>query len=215
MTEYRLRETIRYLGFGKNAVDEKTKTYIDEAFEILEKCERKRFVYRIFSCECISEEEVLIGALLLKSKRLAKNLKDCEEAVVCAATLGTDVDRMLKRLGVTDMAKAVVFQAACAAFLEEYINMCQEELKHVFEKKGRYLRPRFSPGYGDLTVEIQSELLRSLDASNTIGLTCTAMHMLVPSKSVTAFIGISKEKTVCNHRGCESCDKTDCIYRRC
>lgn len=215
MTEYRIRETIRYLGFGKNAVDNKTKAYIDEAFEILEKCERKKFIYRISSCKCVSEDEVFIGTLQLKSKRLAKNLKDCEEAIVCAATLGTEVDRILKRLSVTDIAKAVVFQAACAAFLEEYINMRQEELKFLFEESGHYLRPRFSPGYGDLTVEIQGELLKVLDASNTIGVTCTTMNMLVPSKSVTAFIGISKEKTVCHNRGCESCDKTDCIYRRC
>lgn len=214
MMEHRIQEAIRYLGYGKNAVDEKTFAYIEESFALLEECERKKFVYRIFACNSINAEETKIGELHLKSKNLAKNVKGCNQAVVIAATLGPEVDRMLKRLSVSDMAKAVVFQAACAAYLEEYLDECQEELKRDLSEEC-YFRPRFSPGYGDLALEVQEEILQMLDTAKTIGLSRTEGNMLVPTKSVTAFIAMSKEKTDCHRGGCENCGKTDCVYRRC
>ena len=77
-----------------------------------------------------------------------------------------------------------------------------------------YLRPRFSPGYGDFSILYQKDVLRMLDAPKKIGLTMTDGYMLTPTKSVTAIIGISNTKEPCHRKGCEECDKSDCVYRR-
>ena len=53
-----------------------------------------------------------------------------------------------------------------------------------------------------------------LDTAKTIGLTMTDSYMLTPVKSVTALIGISDSDEKCHIKGCESCGKADCIYRR-
>ena len=111
------------------------------------------------------------------------------------------------------MSKAVVMQACAAAFLEEYCDKMQKKIADEL-KKGLFLRPRFSPGYGDFSVIHQKQLLQMTDASKQIGLTMTDGYMLTPSKSITAVIGISSEARDCTIKGCEACTKEDCIYKR-
>ena len=110
------------------------------------------------------------------------------------------------------MARVVTLQACATTILEEYLDDWQGKMEEEMAKEGLYLRPRFSPGYGDFSIGHQEEILRMLDAAKTIGLTMTAGGMLTPMKSVTAVIGLSRP---CHIKGCEACEKTDCVYRRC
>ena len=74
---------------------------------------------------------------------------------------------------------------------------------------------RFSPGYGDLPIEIQGEFLQVLDAPKRIGLYATANNILTPRKSVTAVIGLSENKISKGRRGCVICSMKDaCPYRK-
>ena len=211
--DIRTKEAVRYLGYGRHAIDERTLGMIQDSFEELDQIADARFVYRIFEIIEQNENELTIGTLKIHSKNLCKNLKDCEQVIVFGATLGTSVDTLMKRYSVLNMTKAVVLQACAAAFLEEYCDKIQEQIASELEK-GVYLRPRFSPGYGDFSILHQKELLQMLDAPKQIGLTMTEGYMLTPAKSVTAVMGISKEARDCNVKGCEACTKQDCIYRR-
>ena len=101
-----------------------------------------------------------------------------------------------------------------AAMLEEYCDSRQLEIGEELEREGEYLRPRFSPGYGDFDIHYQEPLMRMLDCAKTIGLTMTDSYMMSPSKSVTAVIGVSRTQERCPVEGCEACSKTDCEYRR-
>ena len=112
------------------------------------------------------------------------------------------------------MSRAVVMQAAAAAMIEEYCDQVCSALKEEYEARGEYLRPRFSPGYGDFPLECQPALLGALEAGKRIGIKLTDSLLMMPSKSVTAVMGISKKPHRCDVRGCEACGKTDCAYRR-
>lgn len=210
----RTKEAVRYLGYGNHAVDEDTLLLIEGSFQELEKAADKRIVYRIFDLFSDGGDEIRIGDLSVKSHSLSRNLKGCMQVILLGATLGTRVDMLLRRYAVSEMARSVTLQACAAAVLEEYLDEWQEEQKRRMEKKGLYLRPRFSPGYGDFSILCQKPVLRMLDASRAIGLSMTDGYMLTPSKSVTALIGISSEKTDCHRKGCEECGKKDCLYRR-
>ena len=212
--ESRIQEAIRYLGYGRNAVDQETLDMVSEAFLQLDQCAKKRSVCRIFQLEQMADDRFKIGKLDVKSKGLGKNLKGCSSVAVFGATLGIEVDRLIQRSFVRNMAKAVVVQACAAAYLEEYCDQIQEELRREKEKEALYLRPRFSPGYGDFSIEYQRPIVQMLDAAKKIGLTLTDSCMMVPSKSVTAVIGISPVKGFCRTEGCEACEKKDCPYRR-
>lgn len=226
MADLRTREAIRYLGYGRSAVDENILAMIADSFRELDGCAAARSVYRIFGMDVCrretgarhSEKEnvgyLQIGTMVVKSGSLARNLLGCREVVIFGATLGPAVDVLIRRYSLTEMARAVVLQACAAAFLEEYCDQMQEELGKVLAKEGKYLRPRFSPGYGDFDIHHQEEILRMLDTPKKIGLTMTDSYMLTPTKSVTALIGISTTKENCHIKGCEACGKQDCPYRR-
>ena len=212
--DIRTKEAIRYLGYGKSSIDEKTYALIQECFEELERISEPKCVYRIFELSFPQEDELQICNLHIKSKKLYKNLRGCEQVVFLSTTLGSVVDRKLRTYEITDMAKAVVMQACSAAILEEYCDKVQNEIAIKLSTEHLYLRPRFSPGYGDFSILHQREILDMLDAPKRIGLTMTDAYMLAPTKSVTAIIGVSKTKEPCHPKGCEECTKADCLYRR-
>ena len=210
----RVREAVRYLGYGRHAVDDTIMTLIESSFAELDKIVQYRIIYRIFELEVPDSDNVKIGELEIRSRNLAKNLRGCDQAVILGATLGIEVDFLMKRYSLIEMSRAVVLQACAAAMLEEYLDEWQKELSGKMRKKGYYLRPRFSPGYGDFSIDYQKDILRIADTARRIGLSITDGNMLTPSKSVTAVIGMSTEETACHRAGCEACEKSDCIYRR-
>ena len=212
--DHLMREAVRYLGYGKHAVDDQTLGLIADSFGSLRTLSSRKSVYRIFDLEQEDGETVRFGSLTVKSKSLGKNLRGCDKIVLFGATLGIGVDQLLSRTSKTDMAKTVVTQACAAALLEEYCDECQERIRQEMESEGRYLRPRFSPGYGDFPIECQRDMVRMLDCAKSIGLTLTESCMMAPSKSVTAVIGAGRAAVRCHRQGCESCEKLDCIYRR-
>ena len=212
--DIRTKEAVRYLGYGKTSIDEKTYALIQECFQELERISEPKCVYRIFELSFLQEDELQICNLHIKSKNLYKNLRGCEQVVLLGSTLGSVVDRMLRTYEITDMAKAVVMQACAAAMLEEYCDKVQKEIAMKLSAEHLYLRPRFSPGYGDFSIMHQGEILDMLDAPKRIGLTMTDAYMLAPTKSVTAIIGVSNTKEPCHQKGCEECTKADCLYRR-
>ena len=73
----------------------------------------------------------------------------------------------------------------------------------------------FSPGYGDVPLDLQKDFSALLQMPQTCGISLTDTLLMVPSKSVTAFIGFSEHKEPCILAGCETCSHaTDCAFRR-
>ena len=212
--DIRTKEAVRYLGYGKNAVDDKTLQEIQDSFRELERLADKKSIYRIFELSLKDENELKIGNVEIYSRNLRTNLKDCKQVVLFAATLGAEVDRLIRKMQVVDMAKAVVMQACAATLLEEYCDELQQKIAEHMQEQGKYIRPRFSPGYGDFSIQHQKDVLAMLETSKRIGVTMTDSYMLTPTKSVTAVIGIGDAEMNCNLNSCEECDKTDCTYRR-
>ena len=213
-TEKRVREAVRYLGFGKNEADERTLELIQQSFKDLEQEAGPKSICQIFDLNHTEDGRLVIGQMEIQSKSLSRNLKGCRRVVLFGATLGAGVDRLMRRISLTDMARAVVLQSCAAAMLEEYCDECQKKIAAELEEEHLYLRPRFSPGYGDFDITHQDMILRMLDTAKKIGLTLTGGNMLTPSKSVTAVIGLSETETSCHIKGCEVCQKKDCAYRR-
>ena len=78
-----------------------------------------------------------------------------------------------------------------------------------------YFPFRYSPGYGDLPLSLQGDLLWLLDAPRRVGLTVSPSHILLPRKSVTAILGISETPVSRSTRSCLSCPGRDgCNYRK-
>lgn len=212
-SDRRMREAARYLGYGRIEISAPVQRLMEECFEELDKIAEVRWTSRAFACS-VGERELRIAERIFVSEKLCNNLTGCEEVLFFAVTLGTEVDRRLKRYQIMEVSKAAVLQACAAAYLEEACDFYQEQLEEQYRREEKFLRPRYSPGYGDFKIQYQEDILQMLDAAKKIGLTRTDSYMLTPSKSVTAVIGVGKEQTRCPKNGCEICEKTDCTYRR-
>lgn len=212
--EINKREIARYLGYGGHTPDEQVMRMIDDCVRELDSVASPKHAETAFAIERMEDGALRIGSMTVTGAMLARNLSGCGRAMLFAATLGVGVDNLLRRTVQTDVAKTVVLQAAAAAAIEGYCNKVQRELNAVLAQDNLHLRPRYSPGYGDLDLDCQRGILDMLCAPKRIGLTLTDGLMLAPAKSVTAIMGISGGVNECNTGGCEECGKLDCNYRR-
>lgn len=208
------RELLRYLGCKNGTVPDQNLTdLIAQCKQELEQAASPRVIWREYPL-CIQDRSIDMTCLQTQSKSLERNLKDCERVLLFAATLGSRVDVLLHRYNMIQMSKAVVMQAASVAMLETFCDEQNQKLKEEYEEKGWYLRPRFSPGYGDFSLECQRQIAPALELNKRIGVTLTDSLLMAPSKSVTAVIGVSRLPRNCTVQGCEACAKRDCAYRR-
>lgn len=135
-----------------------------------------------------SENKIKFDFAELESRSLFINLKGCREAFIFAVTTGMGVDRLLARLNVTSPAEHFITDALASAFAEAACDFADNEIKGSIK-----CRPRFSPGYGDLPLEIQPEILKVLNAQKLLGITLGKSLLMSPMKSITAIMGIENE----------------------
>lgn len=148
-----------------------------------------------------------------RSEKLSRHLEGCSHIILFGATVGIGLDRLIARYGKTAPAKALLLQAIGAERIEALCNAFSQKIRCETATEGLHTTSRFSPGYGDLPLELQRDIFRTLNCSSKIGLTLNDSLIMSPSKSVTAIIGIGSG---CHSSpsGCSGCSKSDCIYRR-
>lgn len=132
-------------------------------------------------------QEADLSVFRVRSRSLCQVLTGCQEAFLFAATTGAGVDREMNRAACLSAVDGVVSDAMGSAAIEGVCDLVCAELGRL---AGRNLRNRFSPGYGDLPIALQPQLIAVLDAGRQIGLTLTGEMMMAPMKSVTAIVGI-------------------------
>ena len=125
----------------------------------------------------------------LHSKDLGVNLNGCSKVALLAATIGPQVDALIRRHSSQDPVYASILQATGAMFIEEVVDLVNAEIKKIAEAQGLKTKPRYSPGYGDVPLDIQKEFFRLLPCTR-IGLTLMDTLIMAPEKSVTAFVGL-------------------------
>ena len=208
------REILRYLGARSGQRDEAVERLVEDCIGELFAQTRPRHIVRQFPLTLGADGEIDGGCFRTRSRNLYKNLRDCGQILVFAATLGTGADQLIRRYSLLEMSRAVVLQAVSAAMIEVYCDQVCGQLREEYEGQGWFLRPRFSPGYGDFPLACQTALLDGLEAGKRIGIKLTDSLLMMPSKSVTAVMGLSRRPGRCLVSGCETCSKTDCAYRR-
>ena len=135
--------------------------------------------------------ELNLGFARTESKDLKEHLEGCTEILLFACTAGAEMDRRIARAKIGSPAKGLLMHAIGAQQVE---GGCDRLCRHLAERfPDRLLTDRYSPGYGDLPLSLQREVMEALDCGRTIGITLTDSLLMTPSKSVTAIIGM-KEK---------------------
>ncbi len=129
------------------------------------------------------------GALTVRSRDLAAHLAGCKRAVLFAATAGAMIDREIQKQTRLSPSRAYEAQLEGTRVIERF---CDALCEGFAKEQKSTLRTRFSPGYGDLSLEVQREVFRVLEPSKHIGLCLGDSCVMTPSKSVTAFVGVEE-----------------------
>lgn len=209
--KYARDEAVRYMGAHKG--DHDAQVLADMAYLQLRNEVRAKSCWKLFECSVDAAGVTLAGGKMrFISSQLGLHLRGCGQLAVMAATLGSGADIVLRRLALTNVAQAAAVQAVCSALIESYCDEVQDEIAQAVP--GLYLKPRFSPGYGDWQLKDQQKILQILNCEKKIGLTLTDGYMLMPVKSVTAVIGLSVDGAVCHTNKCRDCGNSGCEFRK-
>ncbi len=179
------KEILRYAGVKEDITE--INSLIDECILELDGYLTYKVCYSEFPIK-VEGDNIDLTFTSVKSKNLATNLKGCNYAVVFVATVGIGIDRLILKYSAISQTKALIFQAIGTERIESLCNLFSEEIANCYKA----VKPRFSAGYGDLPLQIQTDIFNALNCSKNIGVTLNDSLLMSPSKSVTAIIGVVK-----------------------
>ncbi|MGN0483490.1 MAG: vitamin B12 dependent-methionine synthase activation domain-containing protein [Lachnospiraceae bacterium] len=214
------KEVYRYLGYQKDEPDERVKQLVVECEKEMIQAATPKSVYQVFDMHWSPDSmEMDLGFAQVDSEKLHINLSHCEKVILFAATIGPRTDYLIQKYSRIDTLKGVVMQAVGAMLIESYCDQINAELKEKMAAQGYRLHPRFSPGYGDFSLNHQKDIFRVLDCGQKLGITLMDSMIMAPSKSVTALIGMEatggaaiQPKQEEAEDKCAACDNVDCPF---
>lgn len=189
-------EILKYLNYRSGEIDDDSYKLIDESIVILKRVSRPKYIFEIFNVEDAKIQRFLVG------DDLNETLNDSHKIVFIVATLGQEIEMAIRRYSFSNLALSVVLDAAASAGVESVMNDICEKIR---TDEGMYTTDRFSPGYGDMPLSMQKDFLSFLNAQKRVGIKANENGIMIPRKSVTAIMGISKFPQKHRHRGCENC----------
>lgn len=142
----------------------------------------------------IEENKVTLGEHLhFQSQNIADLLKDKQQVALLAVTIGKRLEEKVGNLFEgEELTKATVLDAIGSIAVEETANEVTRVIRQEAVEKGLPdLTMRYSPGYGDLSLSIQPQLLEVVEGE-ALGITITPSNFLLPQKSITALHGLGE-----------------------
>lgn len=205
------KETRRYAGLAKADFDE---AVIREACEEAALLAAPRGVWQRYAYDC--RRQTIPGEdVVLPGTAIGRHLAGCEAVICLAATVGEAIEEAVTRhFQEGRYAYSTILDAAATAAVEQTADALERAIRPATAKEGLHTRWRFSPGYGDWPLTGQPDMVR-LSGASEIGIRLTESLMLLPRKSITAIIGLSRDTAVpAAPHGCDACPRTDCPARK-
>ncbi len=179
------REALYYLGCGANAAQpEEVEALMDECQAEVLSVQDLKAVYSLYDINF--GEQLDLGFTKTDSRDLAKYLSGCAKIALFAATAGAGIDRLIARYSRISPSRAAAVQALGAALVEGWCDEVHARFRREYGAK----KARFSCGFGDLPLSMQKDIFSALNVTKAIGVTLSDNFFMVPTKSVTAIVGI-------------------------
>lgn len=218
--DYRVNpdEVRRYLGYQLGQTEESARVnqLIEQTISTVgERACPRGIIRTCFLSELPGGQFALPGGeLCLSSGDLTELLAGCSLISLLVVTLGQQVDDY-----VSDLLSQGLYTAAAVAdaigsdAAEQAMEQLDDRLRQAAADLGFGLTRRFSPGYGDVSLRLQRDLLRLL-AAESIGVHLTKSDLMVPQKSITALLGWRAGACADDDSNkCAVCQKHDCRFR--
>jgi hypothetical protein len=208
-------EVLRYLGYKNQKVDKNIINLIEECSQEVIGISKKNVVYEIFNIQRKNEEVFLLGStLVLKDTDITNHLIGSKKCLIMAATLGIKVDSKIAYYSKFNITKGLIMDACATAAIESLCDEFQVQIKESALVDNLNITNRYSPGYGNFSIENQRNILNILNAYKKIGLSVTESSIMLPRKSVTALIGLGEIVNPNHAYKCNNCKNEDCNFRK-
>lgn len=181
-------EVLRY---ARSGADKDSLALLDSCISEAQDLFSYNLCYGRFGIE-VSEDEIDLGFARVRSHSLATCLMGCHEIILFGATVGFGIDRLIHKYSITSPSRAIMLQALGSERVEALCDAFCRDVSLSEGEVGNVVRPRFSPGYGDLSIELQREVFIALDLTKNLGINLGDNLFMTPTKSVTAIVGIKK-----------------------
>ena len=188
-TSKQITDALRYMGVPPESHTEELVRTVSEAFGRLEGYVTPRCVWGRFHIVHFDGGIELEGAYIY-SKDIARLTSRGNECILLAATLGHETDRQITVAQNRNMLEGLALDACASVRIDAYIDQFIRSEIVPGLNEGEKLTSRFSPGYGDLKMNVTEDIIAILNASKRIGLGVTGSLMMSPVKSVTAIAGL-------------------------
>ncbi len=196
-------EALRYMGMRGAAAEDRILRELNACESRLLPVLKPAYTYKVFEYK----------ALNLPGNSIKEHLKGCEKVIFLCATVGGGADRLIRQAELTEMSAAFLYDTLASVAVEQVCERAEQTIHS--EMPEWYMTWRFGVGYGDFPLSYQPEFLRLTDASRQLGVTLTDSNILLPRKTVTCIIGLSKKPVTQEKKGCQSCNLKDrCAFRK-
>lgn len=221
LIEINEREVLRYLKYKNQYIDNNLDQKIKQCIRVTKENINPRFIFRRYAIKKSKSSnekgEIYIEGtnLILKSNDIYNLLLECDECILMSTTLGLGIEKEIRKLSYIDLTQGIIVDACSTAAIEEFCDILQENISQELLKENKYITYRYSPGYGDLPIEINIDINNLLNSQKEIGLTVTSDGIMIPRKSVVAIIGISNKLINSSKTSCVNCNnRNNCIYKK-
>lgn len=208
-----IAEVLHFLGWRGTPLDQ---ALIDQINALRARVQNEIRPFCMLRRFALLEDLSLEGTSFLPlGSDIGQMLRPCSEAVLLAATLGAQSERMLLREQARAPESALLLDAVLSAAIEAVCDEQERLLRERLRDDGYYLTDRYSPGYGDMPISQTRQICDVLNTAGAIGLTVSASGIMLPRKSVTAVMGVSRSPVARRAAGCEACSAKDtCTMKR-
>lgn len=188
-TDKNITDALRYMGVPPEGHTEELIFTVSEAFRRLEGYITPRCVWGRFHIKNFDGGIEIEGAKIFSRNisRLTSRGNDC---ILLAATLGHETDRQITIAQNKNMLEGLALDACASVRIDSYIDDVMRGEISAGLREGERMTTRFSPGYGDLSMNVTEDIIAILSATKRIGLSVTRSLMMSPVKSVTAVAGL-------------------------
>ena len=160
-----------------------------ETFKKIEGFLNPKFIWSKFGLEKLNNG-IKIANTEFISGDILRLMQKSEECILLAITLGAEIDRQIILSQKNNMLDGIALDACASVLVDEICNDMTRKKILPELNQDQYLTSRFSPGYGDLNLKYNKDIIEILNATKMIGLSVTGSYMMTPVKSVTALVGI-------------------------
>jgi hypothetical protein len=126
-------------------------------------------------------------------KKIAELINQCDYVSLLLTTIGPALPDKTDALSKTEPTDSFYLEHVGGWMADYLADRVEEKIAQEAAKNGYGLTMRYSPGYGDWTLDAQPKLLSLLE-SEKIGVKLTDTLIMIPRKSVSAALGWTPKK---------------------